>query len=288
MPENVKRQVEEHRRKVQQEIEAARRRLKVDGAGQPHGAGNGAAGRSNSTDRRAKLPTTFKYAFNDGREFAYAFDLHLKVGSRKPWEERTAGIAVFQANKDLHGRWEVLARDNIQAVSASGAHRRTPQGQKTTMLSRVLNVDVDGDEPSLDGNLPALLGNLGDWFFPPIVPYVQTEARGRGRGMAVVRTDTGKWRDVGFYDPDDESARGYYEWGIKPLKESGGVLSVEDTRTLRNRIGSIELAGRGTFAFERQTRHPAPPQLSGHVRRRRHLHRHHARDRGDGPVEPRA
>jgi hypothetical protein len=205
-----------------------------------------------SATRPQKLPQTFKYAFNGGEEFAYAFSMRIAGRGKVSPDQVVAGIAVFQATKNSGGRWEVLARDNIQPLPPSGTLRPTPRGQKTMMLNRAINVDGDGDEPRLDGDLPALLGSIEDWFFPPIPPMLQVKGGRRGVGTPVVRTDTGRWRDVGFYNPNDEGARGYYEWEVTPVENRDGLLKVEDKRTFRNRIGSIELVGRGTFRFDVQ------------------------------------
>jgi hypothetical protein len=185
-----------------------------------------------------------RYTFDGGREFAYRFDLRLTTGQRSRY---VAGWAAFDMKEKSAGSWQLLARDNVQTTSSPDKLRTQAIGELTSMLRRTLHVDDEGNDPEVDGNLPAVLGDLQDWFFPPLPHHETVERSG---GQTVIRESDGKWDTIGFYNPNDRGAKGYYDWSVQARGVSGGVLTVNDKRSLRSDDGSTELVGNGSYTFD--------------------------------------
>ncbi|MCI0361378.1 MAG: hypothetical protein L0211_23085 [Planctomycetaceae bacterium] len=185
-----------------------------------------------------------RYTFDGGREFGYRFVLSLSRGRKTSY---IAGYAAMKLKEKSAGSWTLLTRDNLQLTSSPDSLKAPAIGQLTSMLPRTMHVGDEGDEPDVDENLPAMLGNIEDWFFPPL-PRSETEER--AHGQTVIRQTDGEWSTVGFYNPNDRSAMGFYEWSIQPRGVSGGWLTVSDKRELRSEDGSIELIGDGSFTVD--------------------------------------
>jgi type II secretory pathway pseudopilin PulG len=185
-----------------------------------------------------------EYKFDGGREFAYRFVLAL---SEEDGTRYIAGYAAFQPQPAERGRRQLLVRDNLQETHAPSVLEAQMPGELTAMLDRTLHVDDQGEEPRVDDNLPALLGDATDWFFPRLPP---TETVDDSGGQTVIRESDGQWDTSGFYDKSDRSAKGYFSWSVTPRGVSGGILSVNDKRTLRSDDGTIELVGEGSYAFD--------------------------------------
>jgi len=185
-----------------------------------------------------------RYTFDGGREFAYRFVLSLTRGRKTSY---IAGYAAFDRQDNTGGSWQLLARDNLQLTSSLDALKTQTIGQQTSMLERTMHVDDEGEEPDVDENLPALLGDIGEWFFPPLPRY---ETEERAHGQTVIRESDGEWSTIGFYNAKDRSAKGFYEWSIQPRGVSSGWLTVDDKRELRSDDGSIELIGNGSYTFD--------------------------------------
>jgi hypothetical protein len=187
-----------------------------------------------------------RYTFDGSREFAYRFDLRLTTGQRSRY---VAGWAAFDLLDKSAGSYRVLARDNLQQTAAPDQLREQAIGELTSMLKRTMHVDDEGSEPDVDGDLPAVLGNLEDWFFPPLPDH---ETVARDGGETVIREADGKWDTVGFYNSKDRGAKGWYDWSVQARGVSGGVLTVADKRSLRSNDGSTELVGSGSYTFDMQ------------------------------------
>jgi hypothetical protein len=110
-----------------------------------------------------------------------------------------------------------------------------------------MQVGSDGLEPEIDGNLPMLLGDAEDWFFPPI-PWSETDKRTGGE--TVIRERDGTWDDFGFYDDKDRSAKGYFDWASEGRGVGSGKLMVTEQRSFRSDDGSRELVGSGRYTFD--------------------------------------
>jgi hypothetical protein len=185
-----------------------------------------------------------RYTFDGGREFAYRFDLRLTTGKRARY---VAGWAAFDVIDNTGGSFRLLARDNVQQSSSPDKLRTQAIGELTGMLKRTTHVSDQGSDPEVDGNLPAALGDIEDWFFPPLPRHETVE---RGGGQTVIRESDGKWDTIGFYNPNDRGAKGYYDWSVQAREVKGGVLTVTDKRTLRSDDGSVELMGDGSYTFD--------------------------------------
>ena len=252
-PSELQRRVEEHRRKVEahqrevrQQIEAARRRMNGSGLGRSSFSLTPAPPlpKSRMPDLSRQTKQKFEYTFNGGEPFAYVFLLQLINGEHR---EYVAGVAEFKAVEESGGTWEFVARDNIKYVRSPNVAMSRPADQ-TMMLRRTMHVSDSGREPDVDENLPALLGNIEDWLFPPIPRYA-TEVR--SKGYAVVWSQfTDEWTSFGRYDKEDHSAIARYEWSIVPKGSSNSLLTVHDQRTFRRDDGLLELTGNGSFTFD--------------------------------------
>jgi hypothetical protein len=184
-----------------------------------------------------------KYKFDGGREFAYRFVLSLTDSEGTRY---ITGHAAFTLSGRSGGSPQLLARDNLQEVDSLDAFQPQATGELTSMLPRTIHVHEQGDEPDVDKNLPALMGNLEEWFFPP---FPQSETDEPSGGQTVIRESDGRWDTSGFYNKLDRSAKGYYEWSVKPRGFSGGVVTATDKRSLRSDDGSIELVGQGGYTI---------------------------------------
>ena len=196
--------------------------------------------REKSAAREAAKP---RYKFDGGREFAYRFVLSLTDAEGTRY---IAGHAAFTLADKSAGSIQLLVRDNLQELDSLDARQSLAIGEVTSMLPRTIRVNETGDEPDVDKDLPVLLGNLEEWFFPPIP---QSETDELGGGQTVIRESDGQWDTSGFYNLLDRSTKGFYEWSVKPRAFSGGVLTATDKRSLRSDDGSIELVGQGGFTF---------------------------------------
>ena len=145
-----------------------------------------------SLSENTKPTQKFEYTFNGGEPFAYVFLLQLINGERK---EYVAGVAEFKAVEDSGGTWEFVARDNIRYVRSPNVAMSRPADQ-TMMLRRTMRVSDSGREPDVDENLPALLGNMGDWFFPPIPLRHRSAIEGLCRRLEPVHRRVEEFRSV--------------------------------------------------------------------------------------------
>jgi hypothetical protein len=170
--------------------------------------------------------------------------LRLATGKRSRY---VAGWAAFDVVDNTGGSFRLLARDNVQHTSSPDKLRTQAIGELTGMLKRTTHVSDQGSDPEVDGNLPAVLGDLQDWFFPPLPHHESVERDG---GQTVIRESDGKWDTIGFYNPNDRGAKGYYDWSVQARGVKGGVLTVTDKRALRSDDGSTELVGDGSFTFD--------------------------------------
>ena len=184
-----------------------------------------------------------KYKFDGGREFAYRFVLSLTDAEGTRY---ITGHAAFTISQRSGGSLQLLVRDNLQEIDSLEAFQPQATGGLTSMLPRTIHVHEQGDDPDVDKNLPALMGDIEEWFFPPIP---QSETDERSGGQTVIRESDGRWDTSGFYNKLDRSAKGYYDWSVKPRGFSGGVVTATDKRSLRSDDGSIELIGQGGFTF---------------------------------------
>ncbi len=240
--EEHRRSVEAHQREVRRRIEAARRSMK--GSSSFRHTPAPPLSQSSAPEPPERTRQKFEYTFNDGKTFTYVFLLQLTDSKRKQY---ISGVAEFKPVGESGGTWEFLVRDNIQQVRSLDVAMSRP-ADRTMMLRRTMHVGDDGREPDVDENLPALLGNIEDWFFPPIPRYATEE---RSLGHAVVLSQfTGDWTSFGRYDKQDHSTIARYEWSIEPKGLSGGVLTVHDKRTFRRNDGLLELTGNGSFTFD--------------------------------------
>jgi hypothetical protein len=245
--------VRQRQAEVKARIEATRRKMGVttppSGRSSTPAPGISPEGRAWMAQQRAQHASRQaaqirpRYKFDNGREFAYRFVLTLDKRGETSY---IAGFAAFDV-AEKSGSWQLLARDNLQRTSSPDVLQPQVIGVLTSMLRRTIFVDEEGEEPDADRDLPALLGNVEEWFFPPI-PRSETEER--AHGQTVIRQVDGRWNTIGFYNPNDRSAKGFYEWSIQPRGTSGGVLTVSDKRSLRSNDGSIELLGEGSFTFD--------------------------------------
>jgi hypothetical protein len=185
-----------------------------------------------------------RFTFNGGSEFAYRFVLSLSTNNRTRY---VAGYAAFQLHEKSAGSWQLLTRDNLQHTSSPDVLLPQAIGELTSMLRRTTHVSESGEEPDVDENLPAVLGNAEDWFFPPLP---DDESDKPFRGETVIRQSDGEWSTVGFYNDKDRSARGYFDWSAAPQGASGGYFTVSDKRALRSDDGSIELIGEGRYVHD--------------------------------------
>lgn len=239
-------QVEAHQREVRRRIEEGRRRMNASRAGSapllhtPTSLPSPHSRPPKSTYTRER----FEYTFNDGKPFTYVFLLQLTNDKHRRY---IAGFAEFQPVEESGGTWEFVVRDNIQDVRSPNVAMSRPT-DRTMMLSRTMHVRDSGRKPDVDENMPAFLGNIGDWFFPPIPRYT-TEVR--SMGYAVVPGEfAGEWTSFGRYNKQDHSTIARYEWSIEPKGLSDGILAVHDKRTFRRDDGLLELTGQGSFTFE--------------------------------------
>ena len=185
-----------------------------------------------------------RFTFDGGREFAYRFVLSLSTNNRTRY---VAGYAAFQLHEKSAGSWQLLARDNLQRTASPDVLRPQAIGELTSLLKRTVHVSERGDDPDVDENLPAVLGNAEDWFFPPL-PHDESDKPFRGE--TVIRQSDGEWSTVGFYNDKDRSARGFFEWSAQGQGTSGGYFTVSDKRSLRSDDGSIELIGEGRYVHD--------------------------------------
>jgi len=249
-------EVERQQREVRAKIDASRRKMNLPPLAprSPTAGGTGpvfsaedkawfekAHARAAAIDAKRFRP---RYTFDGGREFAYRFDLRLTTGQRSGY---VAGWAAFDVVDNTGGSFRLLARDNVQLTSSPDKLRTQAIGELTGILKRTTHVSDQGSDPEVDGNLPAVLGDIEDWFFPPLPDHETVE---RGGGQTVIREADGKWDTIGFYNANDRGAKGYYDWSVQARGVGGGVLTVSEKRTLRSDDGSTELVGDGNYTFD--------------------------------------
>ena len=247
---------ERRQREVIAKIEASRRKMNLPPLAPRSPASGGARSAFSAEDKawfeRAHAGAAAieskrfrpRYTFDGGREFAYRFDLRLTTGKRSGY---VAGWAAFDVVDNTGGSFRLLARDNVQLTSSPDKLRTQAIGELTGILKRTTHVSDQGSDPEVDGNLPAVLGDIEDWFFPPLPDHETVE---RGGGQTVIREADGKWDTIGFYNAKDRGAKGYYDWSVQARGVSGGVLTVGEKRTLRSDDGSTELVGDGNYTFD--------------------------------------
>jgi len=248
-------EIERQQREVKAKIDAARRKMNLPPVGQRSPAtgvrGPGFTAEDKAWFEKAKARNAAivakqfrpRYTFDGGREFAYRFVLQLTTERKATY---IAGYAAFDLMDNTGGSFRVLARDNLQKTSSPDVLEPQAIGELTSMLKRTMHVDDEGSDPEVDGDLPAVMGDLRDYFFPSLPDHETVERSG---GETVIRESDGKWDTSGFYNANDRSAKGYYDWSVQARGVSGGVLTVTEKRTLRSNDGSIELVGNGSYTF---------------------------------------
>jgi hypothetical protein len=247
--------IERQQREVKAKIDAARRKMNLPPVGQRSPAtgvrGPGFTAEDMAWFEKARARNAAivakqfhpRYTFDGGREFAYRFVMGLTTGRKTTY---IAGYAAFDVVENTGGSFRLLARDNLQKTSSPDVLEPQAIGELTSMLKRTMHVDDEGSDPEVDGDLPAVMGDLRDYFFPPLPHHETVERSG---GETVIRESDGKWDTIGFYNPNDRSAKGYYDWSVQARGVSGGLLTVTEKRTLRSNDGSIELVGNGSYTF---------------------------------------
>jgi hypothetical protein len=178
-----------------------------------------------------------EYAFAPGKAFAYSFVLETTSGEQRSY---LAGIAAFRV-EDAGDSSLLSASDNLQYVSSlASLASGFPRG--SSMVKAALHVDEDGIEPVIEDTLPHMLGRPHDWFFPPLPPSAKEP---RTKGYTV---EYGSFLDR----PSrlEKSARGHFQWEVKPTGASKSRLTMRDSRYFRTDDRSQEFVGSGQIDFD--------------------------------------
>lgn len=177
-----------------------------------------------------------RYDLRDGTLLAYAFRLEMQEEEE---HRGLAGIALFELDAKTPGKVRVRACDNLRSVSDLAQPLAFPTNSE--LIKSSFQLDADGIEPAVDGELPHYLGRPQDWFFPPLPRGVDRPETG------LYFVQRGPWLSQDR-EPDRQD-RGLFRWTVQVVRSTPSHWELIDRRWFRTEDGSQEFEGNGQISF---------------------------------------
>lgn len=187
------------------------------------------------------VPWHLTYDFRQGRVIGYIFLMQATVG---PKTEYLGGTVIFKKVAEDGGprapdRLAVI--DNMKVVTEFTPDLISPQLPTSNLFlpKSVFANRFHGIRPKADGDLPRMLGDTAEWFFPKLPAKVGETYHKEG------------------YWNRSQNVRipSYFYYDSEAVSESGNLVRVEDKRSLKSNDGfSLDVQGKGVFEFDKKNR----------------------------------
>ena len=188
-----------------------------------------------------------QYNLPKGRVFGYVMLMQARVGNKT---EYLGGTVLFKsqgkAKTMRSGEQHVVGNrlavlDNLKVVTQNPQDLivpRLPAGNQFVPDTIVVN-SAHGVRPTADGDLPRMLGDTLEWFFPPL-PF-------REDGTYHKEGYVARTRNVRIYS--------YFNYDSKLTKLSDNLYRIKDLRSLQAKDGmSLDVQGTSVIEFDKSIR----------------------------------
>ena len=191
-----------------------------------------------------KIDWDLQYDLPAGRVFGYVMLMQSRVGNKTEYLGGTVlfkseGKATTMRSGERHVVGNRLAViDNLKVVTQDPEDLlvpRLPVNNQFLPDTIVVN-SAHGVRPTADGDLPRMLGNTLEWFFPPL-PF-------REDGTYHKEGYVARTRNVRIYS--------YFNYDSKLTKSSGNSSLIKDLRSLQANDGeSLDVQGTSVIEFDK-------------------------------------
>ena len=126
------------------------------------------------------------YDFTPGRVFGYVMVMDATVGEKT---EYLGGVVLFQVMGKEGSRHRLHVKDNLRVVhNPDELKPQLPRGSSAFAANSATVNRVHGLRPTADGDLPTMLGDTLEWFFPPLPQKLAKRITRRGMSRERARS----------------------------------------------------------------------------------------------------